>query len=112
MSVLITLILIAVLLTLLIAAYAVHVRQSAERHEEVMAAIDDLRAQMEREEAVRTGSGTGRHHLAEVTAQIPAVPAGDDADGPRHDGHDGVDWDEAKRALAESREMRREASLQ
>lgn len=81
MGVLLTLILIAVLLALLVVAYAVHVRQSGERHEETMAAIDALRDEIEREQADReaerhaphTGSGTGRHHLAETTHRFPAV---------------------------------------
>ncbi len=81
MGVLITLILIAVVLTLLAVAYSVHVRQTREHHEETMAAIDALREEIERERAMRQGSGTGRHHLVEATQKFEAVH-----DHPQHDG--------------------------
>lgn len=81
---------------LLFAAWRVHLSRTAEHHGETMAYIARLRDRADEDRYRRLVEG--RHRLAEVTAQIPAVP--------RHDGFGSfVPWEEvkAKRAALQAR---------
>lgn len=75
-----------VLLGLLWAAWRVHLKRTAEHHDETMTRIEDLRQSSYRDDV------PGRHRIAEITTQFEAVQ-----DVPQHDGHRRfVPWEEVK----------------
>jgi hypothetical protein len=116
MSLLIILILIAVLLVLLFGAYTVHVRRARDHHDETMNAIDALRDEIADEADRRaytklvTGSFDpvpGKHRLAEITTQIPAIaedePETEDAEPEHRPMSHTVPWADTKRRMAQIR---------